>query len=38
MFYSSVPLFLVTNIHTSVDYYCDVLGFEHPHLYKVSFF
>jgi len=33
MFYGSAPLFLVTDILTSVDYYCNVLGFERPHLW-----
>lgn len=33
MFYGSAPLFLVTDIVRSVDYYCDVLGFDRPHLW-----
>lgn len=33
MFYGSAPLFLVSNLHKSVDYYCDVLGFERPHIW-----
>ena len=30
MFYGSAPLFFVRNIQQSVDYYCNVLGFDCP--------
>ena len=33
MFYGSAPLFLIADIHKSVDYYCDVLGFERPYIW-----
>lgn len=33
MFYGSAPVFFVSDIHRSVDYYCDVLGFERPYLW-----
>lgn len=30
MFYGSAPMFLVPDVRKSVDYYCDVLGFDRP--------
>lgn len=29
----SAPLFAVKNIHRSVDYYCEALGFARPHIW-----
>jgi uncharacterized glyoxalase superfamily protein PhnB len=34
MFYGSAPFFIVKNLQQSVDYYCDVLGFERPFMWK----
>lgn len=33
MFYGSAPLFLVSDLAKSLDYYCDILGFERPFLW-----
>lgn len=33
MFYGSAPVFMVTDVLQSVDYYCEVLGFERPALW-----
>ncbi|MCB0634242.1 MAG: VOC family protein [Saprospiraceae bacterium] len=33
MFYGSAPVFFVKDLHRSLDYYCDVLGFARPHLW-----
>ena len=33
MFYGSAPFFIVTNLAKSVDYYCDVLGFDRPRMW-----
>lgn len=33
MFYGSAPLFLVEDLSRSVNYYCEVLGFNRPHLW-----
>ena len=33
MFYGSAPVLYVSDILKSVDYYCDVLGFERPYLW-----
>lgn len=32
-FISSAPYFLVKDLHKSLDYYCDCLGFDHPKLW-----
>lgn len=33
MFYGSAPVFFVRDLATSLDYYCDVLGFGRPYLW-----
>lgn len=33
MFHGSAPVFFIQDLHRSLDYYCDILGFERPHLW-----